>query len=360
MMSLLSPLTAAVAARKMDALRVAVQTMAAAAATFLIMSWSGLPHMSWAVISALFTIQVSADSAIRTALGRLAGSFLGVGLGLLAVALISGQGAMLFRLVSAAAIAGAISTVWPSLRYAAVTAAIVTLNHDPELGGALEIAFAVMVGSVVGAVAAFVAWPDFGRRRTARTLRLALEDCRELLELAVDEVDGNGRRERDAVHARFLGNLETARSQAAETWFRPRLPSGVRLSDALQASENLWHGLVILDRALSDGRGQIGADALHRLRPAIRDVQRSACGFLDDASAALQDGQREPPSPEALQKEVETARQAAQQIGEDGDPQQGTERSKGLHALVFAFDEVERSLVKIAALVVPVGEARSG
>lgn len=351
-MSFASSLAATVAARRTDALRVAVQTVAASAATYLAMTWLSLPHMSWAVISALFTIQLSADSALRSAVGRLAGSLLGVALGLAAVALVGGEGEILFRLVVAVAVANAVATVWPDLRYAAVTAAIVTLHHDPELGGALEIAFAILVGSLMGTAAAFVAWPDFGRQRTARALQKALVDCRELLELAVKEVDGGRRREQDAVHARFLRNLETARSHASETWFRPRLPSGVRLDDALVACESLWHGLVILDRAVSGERDHIGGETLRMLRPAIRDVQRTACEFVDAGAEALQQEHREPPSPQALHEAVGRARKTAFRLGAGrrGGPQD-EDRSKGLHALVFALDEVERRLVEITALV---------
>jgi hypothetical protein len=360
-MSYLSMLTDAVAASQRDALRVGVQTVAASALTFLLMSWFSLPHMSWAVISALFTIQLSADSAMQAALGRLAGSLIGVALGLAAVSLIGGQGAMLIRLVMAAALANAVATVWPSLRYAAVTAAIVTLNHDPKLGGALEIAFAILIGSAIGTAAAFLAWPDFGRRRTARALRKALNDCRDLLELTVKDIGGSGERAQDAVHARFLSDLESARARASATWFRPRLPSGVGLQDALIACESLWHGLVILDRALGDERENIGARTLGLLKAPIRKVQLAACQFLDDATDSLGSSEGQAPDAARLRDVVGRARSEAFRLGSEGGlSHAGKERSKGLHALVFALDEVERRLVEIAALTGKVQSGREG
>lgn len=350
-MSILSSLTAAVSANRRDALRVAVQTVAATAATFMLMSWSGLPHMSWAVLSALFTIQLSADASLHAALGRLGGSLLGVAVGLAVVSLVGGQGEILVRLVVAAAVANAVATVWPSLRYASVTAAIVALHHDPDLDDSLQIALAVTLGAMMGTVAALLAWPDFGRDRAARTLQRMLLDCRALLELAVEEPDDDGERKQDAVHARFLRNLEAARSQAAGIWFRPRLRSGVRLGDALLAAESLWHGLVILDRVVSGERDHIGPETLDRLRPAIREVQRSACRFVDEAANALQQSGAQRPESEELRNAVQGARDRALKLSFARNPRRrDEERSVGLHALIFALDEVERRLIQIAAL----------
>lgn len=46
-----------------DILRIIVQTVSAVAATYSLMSWIGSPHTSWAVIGALMTIGLSADSS---------------------------------------------------------------------------------------------------------------------------------------------------------------------------------------------------------------------------------------------------------------------------------------------------------
>jgi uncharacterized membrane protein YccC len=360
-MSIFSALKSAVADRRKDTLRVAVQTAAASAATYLVMSWFGLPHMSWAVISALFTIQLSPDSALSTALGRLGGSLLGVALGLGAGAFVGGEGGMLLRLLVAATAANAVATLWPNLRYAAVTAAIVTLHDDPELAGSLEIAFAILVGSVMGTVATFVAWPDLGRWRTERALRNALCDCRRLLELTVKEVGDGDRREQDQVHARFLRNLESARARAAQTWLRPKLPGGVRFSDALIASESLWHGLVILDRVVSEERDKIGADTLAKLQPQVEEVQRVAFDFIDAVVERLHDKRRTPPSSDALEDAVAGARRAASELGAGyGDRIQNEPRARGIHALLFALDEVERRLVEISSLICGPGGTAEG
>lgn len=199
-------------------LRIALQTAAATLAIYLVIDRIAASHLSWAVISALLTIGVSADITYRNAMGRAAAACIGAAIGLVASAAIGGP--VILALLPAVVLANMISTLWPSLRYGAVTAAIVALDPDPELASALGRTGAIVAGTLTGAAASFLIWPVRGRDRANLVLRRAIGDCQDLLRLIERGVGTDDRHERDAVHARFLGHLETARSRVRETGSR--------------------------------------------------------------------------------------------------------------------------------------------
>ena len=68
---------------------------------------------------------------------------------------------MILGTVIGTALANAIAAVWPSLRYAAVTAAIVALDSDPELGGIFDPVSAILIGTAAGIGASFLDWLVF-------------------------------------------------------------------------------------------------------------------------------------------------------------------------------------------------------
>src|SRR3989344_5206794 len=81
-----------------DSARLAVQSAAAAAATWFVMQRLELPHTSWAVISALFVVQPSLDGTFTAALGRIAGTVVGTVVGLAPVILFGGHDLTALRL----------------------------------------------------------------------------------------------------------------------------------------------------------------------------------------------------------------------------------------------------------------------
>lgn len=326
-----------------DSLRVALQTAVAGAATYVAITNAGLDqHLSWAVISSLFAISVSADSSVLQGLGRVVGAFLGVGLGL-------GVGLMDVHVVVGLAIATAaanmVASVWPNLRYAAVTAAIVALDPNPDAFGATVRATAILMGTAIGVATTFVVWPRFGRERVAFTLRAALEDCETLLRLIENGVETDERDERDATHARFFGRLETLNGQVGQTYIAPRLRNGAPLRQAAVSLEDLWHGLIILDRAISDQRSVIGADALRELRPGIQRVQEAARATIGELRAVIDDKDAPAPSTARLCEAIRSARDAAEPFGGE------TQQARGIHAVLFALDELERRILQLVRVL---------
>jgi hypothetical protein len=328
-----------------DMTRVALQTAVAAAAAYLAYGAVGQrEHLSWAVIAALFTISVNTDEAVVQGLGRIAGAFLGVGLGFAVGWALPAP--VVLSLALATALANMAAAVWPSLRYAAMMAAIVALQPGTEAGQPLATAGAVLFGTLIGVVATLVVWPSFGRHRASETLREALRDCEELLRLVVESVGATDRRMRDAVHGRFLGRLETMHGQLGASYLLPpSLRSGAALREAAVALEGLWHSIVILDRVVGSERHIIAVDAVERLEPDIRAVQEAARRVLSDLGADLDRGPSPEPDVSALTDAVATARETA--LGLDV----GT--ATGLHALVFALDEIEARTLQLVRVLRP-------
>jgi len=338
----------AVRRHKRQILRIALQTAVATLAIYLVVDRIAQSHLSWAVISALLTIGVSADITYRNAMGRAAAACIGAGIGLLAAAAIGGP--VIVALLPAVVLANMISTVWPSLRYGAVTAAIVALEPDPEFASALARTGAIVAGTLTGAAASFLVWPVRGRDRANLVLRRAIGDCQDLLRLIERGVGTDDHHERDEVHARFLKHLETARARVRETRFSPNLKSGASLRDAARGIENLWHAIVILDRAVSEERRDISGAALDRLRPLVDDVQRTARAYLAGLAEAMKQDDPAPPDAQDFCRAVTRARDTAGDLVDQG-PRDWPLQGRGLHAVVFGIDETERQLLRLGRMV---------
>jgi uncharacterized membrane protein YccC len=335
--------------QRRDLARVGLQTAIATVAIYLVMRWIDPANLSWAVMAGLFTIGLSADASYYSARGRIVGALLGVALGILAGEILPGPA--LPGLVLAVALANMVATLWPSLRYAAITAAIVALQREPDLGPALATAAAILIGTLIAAAVSFVAWPTFGRRRAQDALRNAIDDCRGLLAAIAGSTDTTERSGRDALHARLLGHLETCHSEIAQTRFAPRLAVGTPLSTAADAVESLWHALVILDRVVSDEREAIGRAALARLEPAIAALEREIGTELDRLAAAVDRGEAAAPPAAAPPAVVRAQAVVAELLHEDGRPDGALHQ--GLHALHFALSELAHSTRTLAAAVAP-------
>jgi hypothetical protein len=328
-----------------DMTRVALQTAVAVSVAYLAYGAVGQEaQLSWAVIAALFTISVNTDEAVVQGLGRIAGAFLGVGLGLAVAWALPGP--VVLALALATALANMVAAVWPSLRYAAMMAAIVALQPGGDAGQPLATAAAVLFGTLAGVAATLVVWPSFGRQRARETLGEAIGDCETLLDVVVESAGAPDPDLRDAVHARFLGRLETMYGQVGASFLLPpALHSGAALREAALALEGLWHSIVILDRVVSGQRHIIAVDAIERLEPDIRAVQEAARRVLGDLRAGL--GREPAPEPDAgaLADAVARTRERALAL----DPGAAT----GVHALVFALDEIEARALQLVRVLRP-------
>jgi uncharacterized membrane protein YccC len=312
-----------------DLLRVSLQTAASVSATYAIVIGFNLPHMTWAVIASLYTIGGSADDSLSKALARVAGASLGVAFGLFASGLLDGPTVLV--IVAAAMLANATATLFPSMHYAAVTAAIVALDPVPDLSGALDRAVAIFIGAGTAVAAGIVVLPLSARQRVVSALQRALWNCEELFTLITDALQDDDRGSRDAVHAAFLQNLETARFQSGAAMFGGRK---LDLQAATITVESLWHALVILDRAVSDERPDIPTELLPSIQNGIREVQNAACEEIRRISRAFSVGAA--PSKRELDEVINRVRH---RFARSVEHESGASR-RAVDALLFALWDV--------------------
>lgn len=335
--------------QRRDALRIALQTVAATSATYLVMTWLEWPYTAWAVISAIFTIQLNSDSSLVMAGGRTAGTLLGTGLGLGSVYLL-GEGHILLRLAVTTGIMNAVAAIWPALSYGAVVAAALSVYADPEFGPAMYQAGAIIVGSLLGAAATFAVWPDYGRNRALRMLDSALADSRDLLDNALTRVISESQQDRETLHRRLFDDLDRVRAEMRNARLRTRLRSGYSLQDAERMVEYLWHGLVLLDRAVTHQRAALADADIEAISADIDRVKGEACEYLNALIDYLREG-RQRPDPGVLKQAVEDAESAAERKLAENGARHDHDRNRAMQVLLFALNEVADNLADLGALV---------
>jgi uncharacterized membrane protein YccC len=332
-----------------DVGRVSLQTLVASAATYAAMTALDWPHVSWAVISAIFVIQLNSDTSIVSGLGRIAGTAMGTIFGLAATQIFPGDDGALFRVAITTALASGIATIWLHLRYGAVAAAAIAVQSHPELIDAVEQAVAISTGAVLGTAATVLVWPELGRNRVLRMLEYALSDCGEYLEQVLATQGEVKRKKRQAIHGNFVNHMATARSVLQDTRIRSHLKTGPPLRDLVGAVDRLWYGLVLLDRAIRHEHLDLRQENRQFLKGHVTEVQREAGAFLEKMVAYLQDGDP-PPESDAVQKSIAEAQDAAE--GGLRDAKDSELHGRSLRVLLFALEEVCDNLTDLQGFAV--------
>ncbi len=324
-----------------DVARVTLQTLTASAATYAVITALDWSHVSWAVISAIFVIQLNSDTSILSGLGRIAGTAMGTIFGLAATQIIPGDDGALLRVAVTTALASGIATIWPGLQYGAVAAAAIVVQSHPELSNAVEQALAISVGAVLGTAATIFVWPELGRNRVLRMLEYALIDCRDYLDQVLATQGEVKKEKRQAIHGNFVGHMATARSVLRDTRIRDRLKSGHPLRDLVGAVDRLWYGLALLARAIDHEQIDLRNEDRGYLKGHVTKVQREARAFLETMVTYLQDGKPLPQS-DAVRASLEQAKDHA----EAGlrDEQESSTHGRTLRVLLFALEEVAENL----------------
>lgn len=341
--------------KRRDLARVGLQTGAAVGLVYVVMRWYALDHLSWAIISALFSIQLNADSTLSVGVSRVVAALIGTALGLGTVVLFTdvlpGSWPVLAALVTASVIANLMTTLRPSLTYIAVAAAIVALNADAELVEALERALAIMIGSVGAGLASLVVWPDTARARAVRNIAYALDDCRRLVEASLRGLEGADAEDTRRIDEAFKGHLANAREIVGDARFRPRLGHGHTLSKGLVAIERLWYGTIVLDRAAEERRASLHREDIHGDRLDMDAVRAEIVGYLDGVVSHLRGRAEAPPGLERVVDRLRAAEDALRRTTPETSLSPDADRERAISALRFGIDEVRRNLEEIDELV---------
>ena len=315
-----------------DALRLAIQSAVAAAAMFALMKALDMPERFVGVLSAVMVVQPSAGAAISEAKDRFFATVVGAVIGVVCLALLpDGYGtaaALALSMLVMNAIAG-FRTEW---RYGVVAAVALALGSEQDaMQTALDRSLAIGLGVVVGALVAFIVWPDMAEERTRRSLKEAWGALADYLEQTVAKVTGeqadDQRRTRpyrkpltEAMRAvedvsfadtdPLERQLSATRSVASVTQFLNRIGDEAKpakdgtlresVHKATHAAKDVLHALA-KDETPPDDAFDTLADALQKARETQsdiadadrRDLTGSARGALAFTLGELNDALRE-------------------------------------------------------------------
>ena len=337
-------------ARRSDSLRIAVQSLVASLVSYLVLAAIDPANATWAIFSSLFTLQTNFDRSMRYGLGQMAGAVFGTTVGLAAIHLFPGSEQSMLRLGLTTLLTCSVTAIWPATSYGVVAAAVIALAPSAGISDAIDRAGAIILGSGIGIAVSMSVWPQLARQRVFNYIAEALDDCSELLNSISIFDQSQDRVALDALHERFLGHLELARSVSIETRIRAHFQSGVTLSSALSASERLWHGLVLMDRIGSAH----GSDFTARDREVMMDVGNNvkACGSLYlSGLASYVRGSHAAPNPGACKQALSEAHATLREELNNSAARDSYDRYRSLHAVIFGFEQVGSNLIDLHQLL---------
>lgn len=316
-----------------DAARLALQSAAAAAGTFLLMRSLGLPEEFVGVLSAVLVVQPSAGNTLGAAQDRVVATLVGSGIGIVCLLLLpSGYGTAVALAVSML-VMNALAGLRPEWRYGSVAAVALSLGSAGSLfDTALDRSVAIALGAAVGAAVTFVVWPDSATKRARRHLRAALRATAERLDAAVESARSEEHDDAAEARDKYHENLRNARKAAAGIRFGKRRAVDARID----ATERLYNSALIMNRVAEETNRATEGDA--ELDEAVEAIRDAAC----KATLALA-GEEEEEAPgdhlETIRSQLERARAAVARRGPD-DPREHIFRA----TMVFGLGEVMDSL----------------
>ena len=309
-----------------DAARLGLQSAVAGAGGWLLAEASGLDTFT-IVMMAVTSLQRSVGGTWGEALLRLESAAAGSLIGLLCLALLPPGWGTATALALSLGVIGAATTFRSAWALAVLPAVAMSLG-DPDalLETAATISAAIAAGAALGALVAFLVWPDAAEARFERHFRAALRATADRLAEAVRAVAGTPAGPEAA--ARWSESVWLAGESVGQARFADREGMTRRL-DALR---RLHEAVVILDRAAEAERAPGAA-----LRPEAEALAREACAALQ----ALAEGRRPDAAP--LDRGLDAVEAA---LGRDPAPA-GPHHARD--AVAFGLHEVRRSLDALLA-----------
>lgn len=314
-----------------DAARLAVQSAAAAAVTFVVMQSLDLPEKFVAVLSSVLVVQPSVGNTLGEASDRIVATLVGCVVGLVCLTILPSGYGTAAALALAMLVMNAIAGLRPAWRYGVVAAVALALGSDGDLfNTAMDRSIGIALGSALGALASFLVWPDRDEKRARRNLRSALKWVARLLDTAVDDArSGDKKLDRESPR-HFHAHLSEAR-QAAE---------GIKFGDSNSIAHDIRHIDRLYDSVLivvrvAEESDQVAADD-EDLDNIVESLRTRLCEIVRE----LSDGNTSVSSDhlDSIAKEIE---QATDRVlhGKASDMQRLRQ-----NALVFGLKEVLEQL----------------
>ncbi len=316
-----------------DSARLAVQSAAAAATTFLSMQALGLPEKFVGVLSAVLVVQPSVGNTIGEAMNRFIATIVGSLVGIACLYLLPVGYGTAIALALSMLVMNAVAGIYPEWRYGVVAAVALSLGAENDaFQSAQERAVAIGGGALIGALASVTVWPDSATKRTRRHLAEALRAAAVRLDEAVGAAQGSEDPRKHEAQRKYHSNIESARLAAEAI----KLKDGDLLRDQIKMTEQLYNSALILNR-VGEETDQAGdgsesyRDKVERIRVECREVANG-----------LADGEHEQKERlDSIAESLELVRSAV--CESTADPEQHVLKN----ALVFGLSEVIDSLKQL-------------
>src|SRR5690625_4931068 len=337
-----------------DVIRLALQSAAAALLAYVVMQQLNLQSMqSWAIVSALFSLQGSLDATLSTGTRRLLAAAVGVALGMGFVFLLNGPSLLPIRLALIAAASSALVSLRPSLSYAAAGAAVVAIQPTADMDGAIGTAVAVGVGGAAGIIASVSIWPELGRHRAQRSLAQAVRHCKKLIDFTLDglsrDLTENEEQEQRDLRQQALMELENARSISEEVRFRQYLRMGGSIQDFTLETEKLWYSLVIIERVIA-GRDHIDTKNDEDIIANVKEAHAALGELLLALADMIEKNSAEAPPP-ALWDRYQAAQEKALGCLAHRDGARDSADERLTQTLFFGVAEIGRVVSEFQTLI---------
>lgn len=319
-----------------DALRLALQSAAAAAVAYSVMESFDLEERFVGVLSAVLVVQPSLGTTIGAAGERLAATLVGCVIGIVCLVLLPHGYGTAGALAISMLVMNGIAAFRADWRYGVVAAVALALGGtDTILETALERLIAIGCGVVIGIVVSFVVWPEKSESRVERHIRNALQAATELLDKIIQQATSSAGVDSEKVRRRFVSELNAAQETAGEI----RFADNETLREKIKAVERFHHGLTVINRVAKR------TDDVVRGNDAFADDIAECKSLTSEIAAALVSGDTDVVDQRAALKDcLRKLRDVAHRNDHDATShlQQTT--------LVFALEEVQASLDRLYEL----------
>ncbi|UWQ20032.1 FUSC family protein [Jannaschia sp. W003] len=310
-----------------DALRIAVQTGAAALAMWFVLVALGRTSEAFVgVLSAVLILQPSIGGTLNSIRTRFAATFVGLAVGMPALILLPTGWSTGVALAGSLLILNGISKLRPDWAYGVICAVGLSLADNMNIWvSATDRLIAIALGAAIGIAASLLIWPDTAKDRFERHLASALRAFARALPEVVGKAKVEGAEEGVPERHRILGTLQDARDALGALEMADHASREARVDAVTEA----WNALWLLDRATARTRDLTEAG----LEGPLEDF-RDAAGRVYEA---LGRGRRVPV------REMERMREAAQALHDHLPRRAGDELLEHAAMVAFALGDVMRN-----------------
>lgn len=323
-----------------DALRVAVQSAAGAATTYMLMKLLDMPEKFVGVLSAALVISPGIGETLGGAWKRIVATIIGALLGGLCLWLLpSGYGTAIALGASLVVMSG-FAGLFPQWQYGVVAAVALALGAEEELlQVSFDRTFAIGLGVIVGSILSLLLWPQKSSTRANQFIREALRDTSKFFKLAVDTADNASvdvaNKELNSLNDHYTSMISKARSAANSV----NLVSNDTLMDRISATEWLHNSLVTI-RQIAENEDDIDSDN-EQTAEILLDIESKVAEIL----LKLAEGGSE--LDETLIDNIHQQIQAFRaNVSEDKSRDSWNHVNRA--TMVFALDQIAESIKKLA------------